>query len=153
LKVPKYFLAPIKPQQTLFHIVLLFCYYYYFFSLVIYSYVHTLFGPFLPSAPCLLPLPHTPLLLSRTCSALFSNFVEDISNNEKNKAFFSSWDKDSYTERFLALLLCTSVLQPKWIHLYLTSSPLPGHLPILTSVALRLLYCYYFIGIFCHRNM
>jgi hypothetical protein len=42
--------------------------------------------------------------------------------------------------RFLALLPCTSVLQPKLIHLYLTSLLLPGHLPIWTSIALRLLY-------------
>jgi hypothetical protein len=41
--------------------------------LFIYSYVYTLFGPSLP------PVPH-PLLLSlpgKTCSALFSNFVEE----------------------------------------------------------------------------
>jgi hypothetical protein len=34
-------------------------------------------------------------------------------------------------QRFLALLPCTSVLQTELIHLYLTSSLLPGHLPIL----------------------
>jgi hypothetical protein len=28
------------------------------------------------------------------------------------------WDKDSYTERFLTLLPCTCVLEPKLIHLY-----------------------------------
>jgi hypothetical protein len=38
------------------------------------------------------------------------------------------------------LLPCTCVLQPELIHLYQTSSLLPGHLPILTSVILRLLY-------------
>jgi hypothetical protein len=27
------------------------------------------------------------------------------------------WDKDSYTERFLALLPCTSVLQPELVQL------------------------------------
>jgi hypothetical protein len=43
-----------------------------------------------------------------------------------------AWDKDSYTERFLALLPCTCILQPKLIHLYQTSSLLPGHLPIVT---------------------
>jgi hypothetical protein len=43
-------------------------------------------------------------------------------------------------ERFVALLPCTCVLQPKLVHLYQTSSLLPGHLPIVTSVSLRLLY-------------
>jgi hypothetical protein len=27
-------------------------------------------------------------------------------HNKKDKAFLLSWDKDSYTEKFLALLLC-----------------------------------------------
>jgi hypothetical protein len=40
--------------------------------------VHTFFGPFLPPAPCAFPLsPHNPSLPGRTCSALFSNFVEE----------------------------------------------------------------------------
>jgi hypothetical protein len=56
----------------------------------------------------------------------------DISNNKKDIAFLLVWDKDSYTERFLALLPCIGVLQPKLINLYLTSSLLPGHLPILS---------------------
>jgi tRNA 2-selenouridine synthase SelU len=41
---------------------------------------------------------------------------------------------------FLALVPCTNVLQTELIHLYLMSTLLPGHLPILTSVVLRLLY-------------
>jgi hypothetical protein len=61
-------------------------------------------------------------------------------SNKKDEAFLLVWDKDSYAERFLALLSCTSVLQPELIHLYQTSSLLPGHLPIVTSVVLRLLY-------------
>jgi hypothetical protein len=28
------------------------------------------------------------------------------------------WDKNRYTERFLALLACTCILQPKLVHLY-----------------------------------
>jgi hypothetical protein len=44
------------------------------------------------------------------------------------------------TERFLALLPCTSVLQPDLIHFYPTSSLLPGHLPILASSILKFLY-------------
>jgi hypothetical protein len=43
-------------------------------------------------------------------------------------------------DRFLALLPCTSVLQPELIHLNQTSSLVPSYLPILTSVILRLLY-------------
>jgi hypothetical protein len=38
------------------------------------------------------------------------------------------------------LLPRTCVLQPELVHLYQASSLLPGHLPIVTSVVLRLLY-------------
>jgi hypothetical protein len=51
-----------------------------------------------------------------------------------------AWDKDSYTERFLALLSCTYVLQPTLVHLYQNSSLLPGPLPMVASASLRLLY-------------
>jgi hypothetical protein len=77
----------------------------------LYSFIHMCIHclghySLLPPTPSLsTPLP------SRTCSALFSNFVEDINSNKKQR-IFASWDKDSYTERFLALLSCTSVLQP-----------------------------------------
>jgi hypothetical protein len=37
------------------------------------------------------------------------------------------WDKDSYTERFLALLPGTSVLQSELIHLYITTTQSPSH--------------------------
>jgi hypothetical protein len=48
----------------------------FFLLLFIYSYVHTLFGPFLfLSSASSLSNP-TPLLPGRTYSALFSNFVE-----------------------------------------------------------------------------
>jgi hypothetical protein len=50
---------------------------FFLFSLFIYSYVHTLFGAFLPLAPPPLPLPPTLSLPGRSCSALFSNFVEE----------------------------------------------------------------------------
>jgi hypothetical protein len=53
--------------------------------------VHTLFGSFLPIAPCPHPLPpYPPSLPSRNYSALISNFVEDkkdISINKKEKVF------------------------------------------------------------------
>jgi hypothetical protein len=54
--------------------------------------------------------------------------------------FLLFWDKDSYIERFLALLPCTCILQPTLVHLCQTSLLLPGHLPIVASVSLRLLY-------------
>jgi hypothetical protein len=51
------------------------------------------------------------------------------------------WDKGSYTERFLVLHPCTSVLlQHTLVHLCQTSSLLSGHLPIVASSSLRLLY-------------
>jgi hypothetical protein len=49
--------------------------------LFIYSYVHALFEPSLPSTPHLLLLPITALLPGRPCSALFSNFVEEKQKN------------------------------------------------------------------------
>jgi hypothetical protein len=73
---------------------------------------------------------------------LFSN----LSVNKKYTAFWVClffllvWDKDSYTERFLVLLLCTCVLQPTLVHLYQTSSLLLSLLPIVASATLRLLY-------------
>jgi hypothetical protein len=60
------------------------------------------------------------------------------------------WDKDSYTERFLALLPCICVLQPTLVHHYQTSSLLSSHLPIVTSVSLRLLHLLLYIGHIYH---
>jgi hypothetical protein len=57
-----------------------------------------------------------------------------------------AWDKDSYTERFLALLPCTGVLQSKLVHLYQTSSLLPSHLPIVVFAYLSLLYLFLYSG-------
>jgi hypothetical protein len=54
--------------------------------------------------------------------------------------FLLFWDKDSYIERFLALLPCTCILQPTLVHLCQTSLLLPGHLPIVASASLKLLY-------------
>jgi hypothetical protein len=71
---------------------------------------------------------------------LFSDFVEDIGHNKKGIIFLLVRDKDSYTERFLALLPCTYVLKPTLVHLCQTSSLLPGPLPIVVSASLRLLY-------------
>jgi hypothetical protein len=46
-----------------------------------------LFGPSFSLAPHHLPLPYTLSLPGRTCSILFFNFVEDISNNKKDIVF------------------------------------------------------------------
>jgi hypothetical protein len=72
---------------------------------------------------------------------LFSNFVrENIRDNKKDIVFLLVWGKDSYTERFLVLLPYTCILQPTMVHLYQTSSLIPGPLPIVASASLRLLY-------------
>jgi hypothetical protein len=65
---------------------------------------------------------------------------ESIRDNKKDTAFLLVWDKDSYTERFLALFPSTCVLQHTLGHLYQTCSLLPGPLPIVASASLRLLY-------------
>jgi hypothetical protein len=56
------------------------------------------------------------------------------------------WDKDSYTERFLALLPCTCVLQPTLVHLYQTSSLLPNPLPEVTSASLNYYILFYTVS-------
>jgi hypothetical protein len=95
------------------------------------------------------PLPPTPALrppcpfASRQnlfCPLLQFCWRENIIDNKKDIAFLLAWDKDGYIERFLALLPCICVLQPRLIHLYQTSSVLPGPLPIVASASLRLLY-------------
>jgi hypothetical protein len=80
------------------------------------------------------------IILSFTymCTHYFGHSTH--SQKEPVLVFWLVWDKDSYTERFLALLPCTCVLQPTLVHLYLTSSLLSGPLPIGASVSLRLLY-------------
>jgi hypothetical protein len=102
------------------------------YCLFIYSYVHTLFEPSLPP-PLYLPCNQfSPLL--QFC------WRENVRDNKKDIRFLLAWDKDSCTERFLELLPCTCVLQPKLVHLCQTSSLLPGHFPTVASVILRLLY-------------
>jgi hypothetical protein len=70
----------------------------------------------------LLPTPH------RICSALKTR------DNKKDISFLLVWDKDSYTERFLALFSCTCVLQSTLVHFYQISSLLLVPLPIVASV-------------------
>jgi hypothetical protein len=89
--------------------------------------------------------PASPSTSLNSRQSLFYPFLqfcwrEDISDNKKDIALLLVWDKKSYTERFLSLLPCTCVLKPELVHLYHTSSVHPGHLPIVVSVSLRLLY-------------
>jgi hypothetical protein len=91
----------------------------------------------LPNPP-LSPIPLTSKL-NLFCPLQFC-WRENITDDKKDIAFLLAWDKDSYAERFLALPPCKCVLQPELVHLYQPSSLLPGHLPIVTSVSLRLLY-------------
>jgi hypothetical protein len=65
---------------------------------------------------------------------------ENVRDNKRDIAFLLAWDKDSYTERFLALLPCTCVLQLKLVHHYQTSSLLPSHFFTVASAILRLLH-------------
>jgi hypothetical protein len=111
----------------------------FFFSYIkIYSYVHTLFRPSLPLAPYLPPSNH--FLPCFQAALLQFCWRENLRDNKKDIAFLLAWDKDMYTERFLALLPCTCILQPELVHPYQTSSLIPSHLPIVASTSLRLLY-------------
>jgi hypothetical protein len=65
---------------------------------------------------------------------------ENIRDNKKDIAVLLLWGKDSYTERFLALLPFTCVLQPTLAHLCQTFLLLPGPLPIVATASLWLLY-------------
>jgi hypothetical protein len=119
-----------------FTLLILFLFFYSFTHMYIHCLEHFSHLPLSCITPPL-PLPSRQKLF---CPFLQFCWREDISNNKKDKAIFASWDKDSYTEKFLALLPCTSVLQPELIHLNPTSSLLPSHLPKLTFIILRLLY-------------
>jgi hypothetical protein len=93
------------------------------------------------------PLPPLSSLPGRTCSSLLSsNFVENIRNNKKEIAFWLAYEKDSYSERFLALLPCTCVPQSELVHVYQTSPLLASHLPIVASTRLRLFYLLLYSG-------
>jgi hypothetical protein len=89
---------------------------------------------------CIHYLGHLPLQQNLFPLFLWFCWRENIRDNKKNMAFFLVWDKDSYTERFLALVPCTCVLQTILVHLCQTSSLLPGLLSIVASASLRLLY-------------
>jgi hypothetical protein len=110
--------------SSLKNFILFYCFY-------IYLHVYTLFGPRPPPASrqnLFCPL------------VLWLCWRENIRDNKKNTVFSLIWDKDNYTERFLALFPGTCVLKPILVHLYQTSSLLPSPLPIVASASLRLLY-------------
>jgi hypothetical protein len=75
--------------------------------------------------------PLTPISGKNLFCSLVLQFCrrENIRDNKKDTAFLLVWDKDSYTERFLALLPGTCVLQPTLVHLYQTSSYFLVHFP------------------------
>jgi hypothetical protein len=78
--------------------------------LFIYSYVHTLFGPFSsPCPPFPLSIPQPP----RFQQNLFCPFLQfcwrEDKRNKKDIAFLLVWDKDSYIEGVLALLPCMCI--------------------------------------------
>jgi hypothetical protein len=72
---------------------------------------------------------------------LFGSFWrENIGDNKKDITFLLVWDKDSYTERFMALLPWTCILKPTLIHLCQTTSLLPCPLLTMAFANLTLLY-------------
>jgi hypothetical protein len=84
--------------------------FFFFFGLVVF-FIHLficayIVGAFLPP-----PSPITPLASRQNllCPLLQFCWREDISDNKKDIAFLLVWDKDSYTERFPALLPCTCI--------------------------------------------
>jgi hypothetical protein len=119
-------------ESTAFLVMYIFSHCLWFFKLFIiftftYICVHVSVLPTLP--------PHPQPLTSR--QNLFSPLLrfcwENIRDNKKDLLFLLVWDKDSYTERFLALLPWTCVLKPTLVHFYLTSLLLPGPLPIVAN--------------------
>jgi hypothetical protein len=90
--------------------------------------------------------PHTTSGKNLFHPLLWFCWLEKKRDNKKDIELLLAWDKSSYTGRFLALLPCTCVLQPKLVHLYQTSLLLPGHLPIVASDNLRLLYSLLYSG-------
>jgi hypothetical protein len=99
-----------------------------FYHFYIYLHVYTLFVP-----PPLSPWQN------RFCPfVLWFHWRENIRDTKQDISFLLVWGKDSYTERFLALLPYFCLLQPTLIHLCQTSSLLSDTLPIVASSSLRL---------------
>jgi hypothetical protein len=87
------------------------------------------------------------LLVLRFC------WRENIRDNKKVIVFLLVWDKDNYTERFIALFPCLWILQPMLVHLYQTSSLLPSPFLIVASASLRLLYSLLYSGHINHLQV
>jgi hypothetical protein len=93
-------------------IFLLFIFYYSFIHRCVYCLGH--FSP-LPPSPTFSPL--LPHFQAEPVLPLSIILLKRRHKHNKEDSIFVSWVKHSYTERFLALLSCTNVLQPKLIHL------------------------------------
>jgi hypothetical protein len=104
--------------------------FFFFYCFYIYLNAHTLF---------VLPTFWTDLFRP---PILWFCWRENIRDNRRDIVLLLVWDKDNYTEKFLALLPFTCVLQPRLVHLYQISSLLPGPLSIVASERLRLLYSF-----------
>jgi hypothetical protein len=109
--------------------------YFFSFYFIVFTFIYMCIHVYIVCATS----PVTPPLIDRTVFVLRFCWSENI-GNKKDKSFLLVWDKDSYTERFLVLRPCTYELQPTLFHLYQISSLLPGPLPIVASISLRLLY-------------
>jgi hypothetical protein len=89
---------------------------------------------------CVRPPYPLPGRICSGCLLFWFCWRENIKDSKKDIAVLLVWDKNCYTERFLALEPFTCVLWSTLVHFYQTSSLLPGPLPIMASANLRLLY-------------
>jgi hypothetical protein len=92
--------------------------------------------------PCPLPSPSSPHCQAEPVLPSYSILLKRRHNQQERHSVFASWDKGSYIERFLALLPCTSVLQPELIlHDLFTTSQSPSHSDLCRfKVTISLLY-------------
>jgi hypothetical protein len=88
---------------------------------------------------CFGPPPLSPPLFLFGPLVLQFCWRENIGDNKKGTAFLLLWDRNSYTERFLALLPYTCVLQPKLVHPCQTYLLLPVPLPIVASCQFKII--------------
>jgi hypothetical protein len=105
--------------------------YKFLFFKITYTLIHMCIHCLATSPPCPPPPPPTSLASRQNlfCPLLQFCWRENIRDNKKHITFLLAWDKDSYTERFLGLLPCTRVLQPKLIHLHQTLHYFPVTFP------------------------
>jgi hypothetical protein len=86
------------------------------------SFLHLLTCVYIVWATSPAPSPPTASGKNLFCPLVLWFFEEKTCDNKKDLAFLLLWGKDSYTERLLALLPCTCVLQPTLVHVCQTSS-------------------------------